>query len=203
MPSDAAGAGSFVSFLEGWNALVGFSTPPHHVRIAKWLEDVYRSRKRRGLLLAFRASGKSTIVGLFIGWLLREDPNLRILVVAADTALARKMVRNAKRIIEMHPGLADIRPAKRVEWAGGSFTVERGLPLRDPSVLALGLGANLTGSRADIVVCDDVEVPKNSDTAAKRAELRERLLELDFVLAPGGMEIFIGTPHAKDTIYRV
>jgi hypothetical protein len=182
---------------------MGLSTPAHHVRIARWLERVFRGRRRRGLLLAFRASGKSTIVGLFIGWLLCEDPNLRILVVAADTALAKKMVRNTKRIIEIHPGLAGIRPAKRVEWASGSFTVERDLPLRDTSVLAMGIGANITGSRADVIVCDDVEVPKNSDTAAKRAELREKLLELDFVLTPDGMEIFIGTPHAKDTIYQV
>ncbi|MDR3126178.1 MAG: phage terminase large subunit [Rickettsiales bacterium] len=202
MPSAAADS-SFVSFLGGWNSLMGLSTPAHHVRIARWLERVFKSRKRRGLLLAFRASGKSTIVGLFIGWLLREDPNLRILVVAADSVLAKKMVRSARRIIEMHPGLAVIRPVRRVEWAGGCFTVERGMPLRDPSVLAMGIGANITGSRADVIVCDDVEVPKNTSTAARRAELREKLLELDFVLTPDGMEVFIGTPHVKDTIYRV
>jgi hypothetical protein len=193
----------FIPFLESWNAGQGLATPAHHVRMAEWLEGVYRSEKRRGLLLAFRSSGKSTIVGLFCAWLLLDDPNCRILVVSADERLAKKMVRNVRRIVESHPQLETLLPAKKDEWAGGSFTVERTLALRDPSMLALGIGCNATGSRADVIICDDVEVPKNCGTYAKREELRERLLELDFVLAPGGMRIYVGTPHSLDTIYKV
>ena len=199
----ASRASGFPAFLESWNIIQGLPTPAHHARIAAWLERVCASERRRGLLLAFRSSGKSTIVGLFCAWLLRGDPDLRILVMAADERLAKKMVRTVRRIIETHPALEDIRPARKSEWAGGSFTVERTLALRDPSMLALGLGSNATGSRADVIICDDVEVPKNSGTHAKRVELRERLLELDFVLAPGGMQIYIGTPHVLDTIYKV
>jgi len=70
-------------------------------------------------------------------------------------------------------------------------------------MLAAGIGANITGSRADVVLCDDVEVPGNSDTAGKRAELRARLAEIEFVLVPGGTLLFVGTPHALDTIYDV
>jgi len=55
---------------------------------------------------------------------------------------------------------------------------------------------------ADIIICDDVEVPNTSNTAQKREKLRERLRELDFILAPNGTMIFIGTPHAVDTIYK-
>jgi hypothetical protein len=171
--------------------------------MAEWLEELYFSSDRRGLLLAFRGSGKSSIVGLFLAWLLYMDPKLRILVVAADTALARKMVRSVKRMVELHPALEDIRPVKKQDWSSGQFTVERPSALRDPSVLAVGLGCNVTGSRADVIICDDVEVPKNSDSCRKRMELRERLLELSFVLVPDGMQIYIGTPHVFDTIYRV
>ena len=56
--------------------------------------------------------------------------------------------------------------------------------------------------RADLIICDDVEVPNTSNTAQKRENLRERLRELDFILSPGGAIIYIGTPHAMDTIYR-
>ncbi|MDR1009322.1 MAG: phage terminase large subunit [Rickettsiales bacterium] len=196
-------SGRFEEFVCEWNLSNGMTTPAHHLRIARFLERVAGSEKKRGLLLAFRGSGKSSIVGLFLCWLLGRDPNVRIVVISADYPLAKKMVRNAKRIIESHPKLAFLRPLKHSEWAGGCITVARDRPLRDPSILAAGMGSNITGSRADVVICDDVEVPKNSNTRAKREELRERLLELEFVLVPGGVQIFIGTPHTVHTIYRV
>lgn len=194
---------SFLDFLKYWYKTQGLLFPEHHKKIAKWLESVYFSDKKRGLLLAFRSSGKSTVVGLFCSWLLYINPNLRILVVAADTMLAKKMVRNIKYIVELHPLLESIRPKKKQEWASGSFTVERNLVLRDPSVMAVGLLSNSTGSRADVIICDDVEVPKNCDTYQKRCDLREKLLEFNFILVPNGMQIFIGTPHTLDTIYKV
>ncbi len=193
----------FIKFLRVWCKEQSLKLPEHHKKIAKWLEDLFYSDNRRGLLLAFRSSGKSTIVGLFCSWLLYINPNLRILVVAADTILAKKMVRNIKRIVELHPLLEDIRPKKKQEWASGSFTIERSLALRDPSVMAVGLGANATGSRADVIICDDVEVPKNCDTYQKRFDLREKLTELNFILVPKGLQIYIGTPHTLDTIYKV
>ena len=54
----------------------------------------------------------------------------------------------------------------------------------------------------DLIICDDVEVPNTSNTAQKRENLRERLRELDFILSPNGTMIYIGTPHAYDTIYN-
>jgi hypothetical protein len=192
----------FPEFMSEWLRMQELEIPAHHIRMAEWLEEVWRSEDRRGLLLAFRGSGKSTVAGLFLAWLLYVDPNLRILVVAADTALAKKMVRSVKRIIETHPDLECIRPLRKEEWRSGSFIVERSAALRDPSVMAVGLDCNVTGSRADVIVCDDVEVPKNSDSRQKRLELREKLLELSFVLVPDGMQVYIGTPHTWDTIYK-
>ena len=193
----------FLSFFKVWCDYQGYELPLHHEKMAVWLEKVFYSDKRRGLLLAFRSSGKSTVVGVFCAWLLYLNPNLRILVVAADTVLATKMVKNVKRIVELHPLLDEIRPKKKQDWASGSFTVERDLILRDPSVMAVGLLSNATGSRADVIIYDDVEVPKNCDTYQKRSDLREKLLEYDFILTPDGMQIFIGTPHTFDTIYKV
>ncbi|MCD8570057.1 MAG: phage terminase large subunit, partial [Alphaproteobacteria bacterium] len=140
-------------------------------------------------------------VGLFAAWLLYCRPHLRILVLAADFELAKKMVRNVKRVIELHPLCEGMKPAKADQWASDRFTVKRNLELRDPSMLARGIDSNITGSRADIVICDDVEVPNTSDTANKRADLREKLLEISYVLVPGGTELYVGTPHTYFTIY--
>jgi hypothetical protein len=68
-------------------------------------------------------------------------------------------------------------------------------------MLAKGIGANVTGSRADVVICDDVEVPNTSDSPPKRADLRERLDEIDYVLVPGGLQLYAGTPHTYYSIY--
>ena len=79
--------------------------------------------------------------------------------------------------------------------------MRRSLEQRDPSLLARGIFSNITGTRADVIVCDDVEVPNTADTPQKRSELRERLLETRFVLVPDGTQIFIGTPHTYYSIY--
>lgn len=191
----------FDVFVAAWNQHQGLKTPKVHVRIARWLAERWRAGDRELLMIAFRNAGKSTLVGLFSAWLLTLDPNLRILVLAADFGLARKMVRNVKRIIERHPLTRGLKPDRADQWASGQFTVNRTRELRDPSMLAKGIGANVTGSRADVVICDDVEVPNTSDTPPKRADLRERLDEIEYVLVPGGLQLYVGTPHTYYTIY--
>jgi hypothetical protein len=123
------------------------------------------------------------------------------LVLSADLALARKMVRNVKRIIEKHPMTKHLKPEKLDQWGSEKFTVKRAQELRDPSMLAKGITTNLTGTRADMIICDDVEVPKTSDTHEKRMDLRERLMELDYILTPNGTQLYVGTPHCWHTIY--
>ncbi|MBP2232848.1 hypothetical protein J2847_006182 [Azospirillum agricola] len=194
---------AFAEFVHDWNSLSDLKTPAHHREMAGWLERESGGGNRRMLLMAFRGSGKSTLVGLFAAWLLHRDPNRRLLVLAADLKLAKKMVRNVKRVLERHPATRHLKPpAKdRDQWAADQFTVVRPMELRDPSMAAAGIGGNITGSRADVVICDDVEVPRNSDSANKRADLRNRLSELEYVLVPGGAQLYVGTPHSYYTIY--
>ncbi|CCQ72318.1 phage terminase large subunit [Magnetospira sp. QH-2] len=192
---------NFPEFVFIWTKLQGMEMPKLHVRMARWLAARWRAGDRELLLMAFRNSGKSTLVGLFCAWMLSRDPDLRILVLAADLALARKMVRNVKRILERHPLTKGLKPKRADQWASDQFTVNRPGELRDPSMLAKGIGANVTGSRADVVICDDVEVPNTCDTPPKRLDLRERLDEIDYVLVPGGLQLYVGTPHTYYTIY--
>ncbi len=199
---ESADSLDFIDFFEKWNELQNLETPQIHVNMCRWLLESWKKGNRRLVLCAFRNAGKSTVIGLFCAWLLSCEPNLRILVWAADHALARKMVRNVKKIIEKHPFTKNLIPPRSQQWASDQFTVNRTGEYRDPSMLAKGIGSNVTGSRADIVICDDVEVPNTCDSAAKRRDLRERLAEIDYVLVPGGLSLYIGTPHSISTIYR-
>ena len=191
----------FPLFLVIWNQRMNLRTPEIHLKMARWLELSWQKKDTRLLLMAFRSAGKSTITGIFAAWLLYRQADLRILVLAADFALAKKMVRNVKRIIERHPLTEKLKPEAADQWAADRFTIKRMLELRDPSMLAKGITANITGSRADIIICDDVEVPNTCDTAEKREELRTRLGEMEYVLVPGGTQLYVGTPHNYYTIY--
>lgn len=192
---------SFPAFVILWNKLQKQGTPAIHLRLASWIAQKWETGERRMLVMAFRAFGKSTLIGLFCTWVLWRNPDLRILVLAADLALSRKMVRQVKRIIEKHPLTRHLKPDRLDQWGAECFTLKRTTELRDPTMLAKSITTNLTGTRADLIICDDVEVPKTCDTVHKRTELRERLTELDYILTPGGGMIYVGTPHHWQTIY--
>ena len=192
---------AFPQFVIVWNKLQGLQTPALHLLISRWLYRQWLAGERRLLLMVFRDAGKSTLVGLFAAWLLTGNPNLRILIIAAEQMLANKMSRNIRRIIELHPAATHLLERRPEHWATDQFTVRRTRNHRDPSVLARGLSGNITGTRADIVICDDVEVPNTCSTAAGRDELRQRLGEIEFVLVPTGLQLFVGTPHSYYSIY--
>lgn len=190
-------------FLDTWNKILGFETPKHHKQIISFLVDVFNNAPHRGLLNAFRHSGKSTVVGVFAACVLYHRPETRILILSAETGLASRMVAHIKNIIENHPYCQGIVPDVKKEWGTHKITINRPIGIREPSVICQGISGNITGMRSDLIICDDVEVPNTCNTIQKRINLRERLRELDFILSPNGTMIFIGTPHTKDTIYQV
>ncbi len=192
---------NLTDFLIIWNKLQRLDTPELHLDISRWLEEGWINGDQRLLLMVFRDAGKSTLIGLFVAWLLCGNPNLRILILSADQSLANKMSRNVRRIIELHPATRHLVPHHTDLWTTHQFTVRRNRDHRDPSVLARGLTGNFTGTRADVVICDDVEVPRTCNTPSSRSFLRQRLTEISFVLVPSGQQIYIGTPHSYYSIY--
>ena len=190
----------FLEFLYAWNLRAGVSTPGVHRRIARWLMARHAGEDRRLLLMAFRGCGKSTLIGLWCAWRLAVQPELRVLVLAADHSLAARMVATVRRIIERHPLCRHLLGGDE-SWAADRFTVRRPGAIREPSMLAQGITGNVTGARAELIICDDVEVAGNCDTPGKREELRERLAECEFILTPGGTILYVGTPHCAESLY--
>ncbi len=189
-------------FLDSWNSVLGMSAPMHHHTMTNFLDDIVNGESHRGLLMAFRHSGKSTIVGVFATCTLFLRPETRILILSAETHLATRMVMHIRNILENHPWCMDMIPKNKREWAENKITINRSVGIREPSVVCQGIYGNITGMRADLIICDDVEVPNTCNTLKKRTMLRERLRELDFILSPNGAIVYVGTPHTLDTIYR-
>jgi hypothetical protein len=192
---------TFPEFALLWQRWQGQTTPTVHRRLAQWIASELEQGEQQLLLLAFRNCGKSTLLGLLAAWLLYRDPDHRILVLAAEQALATKLSRYARQVIERHPLCAALRGKEAGMWTDDAFTVARSATWRDPSLLARGIGANITGAHADTVICDDVEVPNTASTASRRLWLRERLGEIEHIVSPDGLQIYAGTPHTYYSIY--
>src|SRR5690606_4468484 len=123
----------FQGFARDWFEPLGQGLPTHLGAMSNWLGAHWwkKALPKRLLMLAFRGAGKSTLVGLFAAWMIKKQPDIRILTLSADLALARKMVRNVKRIIEKHPKIAPLKPKKPELWGAEQFTVLRKSELRD------------------------------------------------------------------------
>src|SRR5699024_5932807 len=72
-----------------------------------------------------------------------------------------------------------------------------------PSVKSVGLTGQLTGSRADIIIADDVETPKNSLTQLQRDRVAALVQEFDAILKPleTSRIIYLGTPQTEMSLY--
>jgi hypothetical protein len=75
---------------------------------------------------------------------------------------------------------------------------------QDLSVTARGITSQITGLHADVIVCDDIEIPENSDSPQSREKLWDRCLELENVINKHdqAMVRFLGTPQSKDSVYN-
>ena len=82
------------------------------------------------------------------------------------------------------------------------FDVSRALPDAAPSVKSVGITGQITGSRADVLIADDVEVPNNSGTQIQRDKLNEAVKEFDAILKPNGRIIYLGTPQTEMSVYN-
>lgn len=157
---------------------------------------------RRFILQAFRGIGKSFITCAFVVWKLWNNPDLKFMIVSASKERADANSIFIKQIIDLMPQLQELKPKQGQRDAVISFDVGPAKPDHSPSVKSVGITGQLTGSRADILIADDVEVPNNSATQAARDRLSELVKEFDAILKPGGTIIYLGTPQNEMTLYR-
>ena len=121
-------------FLDSWNSILEFQTPVHHKQIMQFLIDVLNNAPHRGLLNAFRHSGKSTVVGIFAACVLYHRPETRILILSAESNLASRMVAHIRNILENHPFCVDILPDAKKEWGTHKITIKRPIGIRDTAL---------------------------------------------------------------------
>jgi len=157
---------------------------------------------RRAVIEAFRGVGKSWLTSAFVCWLLLKNPQTKILVVSASKDRADQFSTFVKRLINEVPILQHLKPEVGQRDSMIAFDVGPATPDHSPSVKSVGITGQLAGSRADVLIADDVEVPNNSQTQTMRDRLSEAVKEFDAILKPGGRIIYLGTPQTEMSLYN-
>jgi hypothetical protein len=169
--------------------------------VARYLED----GPQRRFIQAFRGVGKSFLTCAYVVWRLWKNPNIKVVIVSANETLATECATLIKQIIEHESGdglWADLRTKQGQRSSTLAFDVGPAVPDKSPSVKVVGIFGQLTGSRADLLISDDVEVPKNAETESLREKLESRTAEYAAILKPEGEVIYLGTPQTQESIYR-
>lgn len=156
---------------------------------------------RRKMIQAFRGVGKTWIYAAFVCWRFYCNPEWKIMVVSASKPYADDFSRFVKRLIHEMPLLQHLMPRDDQRSSNVFFDVGPARPSKDPSLKSVGIFGQLTGSRADEILADDVESLNNSATEGARERLSESVKEFDAVLKPNGIITYLGTPQSAMTMY--
>ena len=176
--------------------------PPTRAQFA--IADYLQHGPKRLQIQAFRGVGKSWITGAFVLWTLFNDPERKIMIISASKERADNMSIFLQKLIIETPWLTHLRPkSDEARWSRISFDVQCS-PHQAPSVKSVGITGQLTGSRADLMVLDDIEVPGNSMTELMREKLLQLCTEAESILTPKSDSriCYLGTPQTVFTVYR-
>ena len=177
---------------------------PQPTRAQYAIADYLQSGPKRLQIQAFRGVGKSWITGAFVLWTLFNNPEKKIMIISASKERADNMSIFLQKLIIETPWLNHLQPkSDDSRWSRISFDVNCS-PHQAPSVKSVGITGQLTGSRADLMILDDVEVPGNSMTEMMREKLLQLCTEAESILTPKNDSriMYLGTPQTTFTIYR-
>lgn len=167
------------------------------------MTDYLQHGPKRSIIQAFRGVGKSHLTAGYVVWRLLKDPETKILVVSASKERADAFSTFCQRLIWELEGLEYLKPRSEQRQSKISFDVGPSTASQSPSVKSVGITSQITGSRADLIVADDIEVLNNSGTQQMRDKLAETIKEFDAVLKPlpTSRVVFLGTPQTEDSLY--
>jgi hypothetical protein len=175
---------------------------PEPTKIQYDIAEYVQSGPKRRCVQAFRGVGKSWVTSAYVCHQLLLDPTLNILVVSASKQRADDFSTFTLRLISEMPLLQHLRPGDHQRNSKVAFDVGPAPNAHAPSVTSRGINSQITGSRADLIVADDVESLNNSATQMMRDKLSEIVKEFDAVLKPGGSILYLGTPQTEQSIYN-
>lgn len=175
----------------------------------EWIKSFLFSEEDE-TLLAHRGSYKTTCLSIAIAILLVMFPNQTIIFMRKTDTDVMEIVLQVQKLLQ-----SDIFQAFSEALWGKSVillkatTTEIDTNLKESNkgtsqLLALGIGASITGKHADIVITDDIVNLKDRVSRAERERTKTQYQELQNVKNRGGRFINTGTPwHKEDAISKM
>jgi len=165
--------------------------------------QAFLDRHRLALIELPRDHGKSVQICIRILWELGRDPSLRVKIVCASDAVAAERCRFLRNAIAQNECVRlvfpELRPGR--PWGATRFTIRRPADVIGPSVTAIGVGSVSTGTRADLLMCDDIVDVKSLRSRADRERVKaffhDNLMNL---LEPHGRFWGLFTPWHQDDL---
>ncbi len=134
-----------IRFQKGRPNFLLFNMPPNHAKSTTWTMN-------------------------YVTWRIHKNPNVRVIIVSKSQTMAKKFLGGIKqrlvdqRYREMQAAFAPEGGWRDPDssWTATEIYVKgKGDGEKDPTVQALGLGGQIYGARADLIILDDVQVLAN------------------------------------------
>ena len=145
----------------------------------------------------------------YVTWRICMDPNVRVLIVSKTKELAKDFLYAIKQRLT-HPQFIELQrvyaPQDGFEksastWAQDSILIARPEAFeKDPTVQALGIGGQIYGSRADLIILDDCVTLSNVNEFEKQIRwLQQEVINRP---QPGDRIMVLGTRVDAVDLYR-
>ncbi|QHJ81670.1 MAG: hypothetical protein [Caudoviricetes sp.] len=154
---------------------------------------------------ASRGMTKTVMAAIFCCFCLIHRPDYRVIVFSQNGKRAKEI---AGWVVKIFNTLDILEVMLPDTYAGDRSSVEnfdihwlfRGAD-KAPSVTCYSIESGAQGSRADLILADDIESLQNSRTTQGREWLLEQSLEFESINQYGRI-IYLGTPQSVESIYN-
>ena len=153
----------------------------------------------------------TTITTNYVLYTIVTDPNKRVIIVSKTQGMARKFLGAIKTRLS-HPAYIKLQTAfgpnggykaDATQWSADMIYLGTGRDSgeKDPTVQALGMGSQIYGARADLIIVDDAVMGANAHEWEKQLEWLQK--EVITRLGRHGKLIIVGTRVAPVDLYKM
>ena len=152
---------------------------------------------------------KSMTVSIdYVTYRIVTDPNVRIKLVSKTQAMAKEFLYAVKQRLtspqwaELQRRYAPVEGFKATaeKWTQDAIYIERDSGEKDPTLQALGIGGQIYGARADLIILDDCVTLANANEYEK--QIRWIQQEVLTRVGPTGKILVVGTRVDPLDLYR-
>jgi len=181
--------------------VMGFTCTEIQQDIGEWV--AYGPQYR--MVQAQRGEAKTTITACYAVWKIIHDPSTRVLIISAGSDMATEIANWIIQIINNMPELECLRPDRsagdRASVTGFDIHYTLKGPEKSASITCIGITSNMQGKRADLLIADDIESAKNSQTKVQQMRIKHLTLDFTSICSKGDI-VWLGTPQSVDSVYN-